>query len=58
VKLSHDVAGWRLSASIDNLFDKHYYSYGIVGSFACATAVCAYPQAGRTWFLSAEHALR
>jgi iron complex outermembrane receptor protein len=58
VKLSHSVAGWRLSASIDNIFDKHYYSYGIVGSFGCATPVCAYPQAGRTWFLSAEHALR
>ena len=58
LKLSHSVAGWRLSASVDNLFDKRYYSYGIVGSFGCATAVCAYPQAGRTWFLSAEHALR
>jgi iron complex outermembrane receptor protein len=58
LKLSHNVAGWRLSAALDNLFDKRYYSYGIVGSFGCATAVCAYPQAGRTWFLSAEHALR
>ena len=25
LKLSHSVAGWRLSASIDNLFDKFYY---------------------------------
>jgi iron complex outermembrane recepter protein len=58
LKLTHSVAGWRLAASVDNVFDKHYYSYGIVGSFACATAVCAYPQAGRTWFVSAEHALR
>ncbi len=58
LKLSHSVAGWRLSAALDNIFDKRYYSYGIVGSFGCATAVCAYPQAGRTWFVSAEHALR
>ena len=58
LKLSHSVGGWRLSAALDNIFDKRYYSYGIVGSFGCATAVCAYPQAGRTWFLSAEHALR
>ena len=58
LKLSHSVGGWRLSAALDNIFDKRYYSYGIVGSFGCATAVCAYPQAGRTWFLSAERALR
>lgn len=58
LKLSHNVGGWRLSAALDNIFDKRYYSYGIVGSFGCATAVCVYPQAGRTWFLSAEHALR
>jgi len=57
LKLSHRVAGWRLSAALDNIFDKRYYSYGIVDSFGCATPVCAYPQAGRTWFLSAEHAL-
>jgi len=58
LKLSRSVGGWRLSAALDNIFDKRYYSYGIVGSFGCATDVCAYPQAGRTWFLSAEHALR
>jgi iron complex outermembrane receptor protein len=57
LKLSHRVAGWRLSAALDNIFDKRYYSYGIVDSFGCATPVCAYPQAGRTWLLSAEHAL-
>ena len=57
LKLSHSVAGWRLSAALDNIFDKRYYSYGIVDSFGCATPVCAYPQAGRTLFLSAEHAL-
>ena len=57
LKLSHRVAGWRLSAALDNIFDKRYYSYGIVDSFGCATPVCAYPQAGRTLFLSAEHAL-
>lgn len=58
LKLIRSVAGWRISAALDNVFDKHYYSYGIVDSFGCATAICAYPQAGRTWFLSAEHALQ
>ena len=58
LKLARDVAGWKLSASLNNVFDKQYYSYAIVNSFGCATAVCAYPQAGRSFFLSAEHALR
>ena len=58
LKLSREFAAWKLSASVNNLLDKQYYSYAIVNSFGCATAVCAYPQAGRTWFLSAEHALR
>ena len=58
LKLTREIAGWNLSASINNLFDKQYYSYAIVNTFGCATPVCAYPQAGRSWFLSAEHALR
>ena len=58
LKLTREIAGWNLSASINNLFDKQYYSYAIVNTFGCATAICAYPQAGRSWFLSAEHALR
>ena len=58
LKLAHAVAGWNLSASINNLFDKKYYSYGIVNAFGCATPVCAYPQAGRTLFASAEHAFK
>jgi len=57
LKLTRSAGSWRLSASLDNVFDKRYYSYGIVNSFGCATAICAYPQAGRTWFLSAERAL-
>jgi len=58
LKLSLAEAGWNLSASVNNLFDKKYYSYGIVNAFGCATPVCAYPQAGRTLFVGAEHALK
>ena len=58
LKLSHEARGWILSASINNLLDKKYYSYAIVNSFNCATPVCAYPQAGRTFFASAEYAFR
>jgi len=58
LKLSRVVGAWNLSGSINNLFDKKYYSYAIVNSFGCATAVCAYPQVGRTLFASAEYAFK
>ena len=58
VKLVHETGGWILSAIAANLFDKRYYSYGIVDSFACATRVCVYPQTGRTLFASAEYRFR
>lgn len=58
LKLSRAVGDWNLSGSINNLFDKKYNSYAIVNSFGCATAVCAYPQAGRTLFASAEYAFK
>jgi iron complex outermembrane recepter protein len=58
LKLAHDAGAWTLSATINNLLDKKYYSYGIVNSFSCATPVCAYPQAGRTFFLAAQYAPR
>ena len=58
VKLVHETGGWMLSAIAANLFDKRYYSYAIVDSFACATRVCAYPQAGRTLFVSAQYRFR
>ncbi len=58
VKLSRAVGSWNLSGSINNVFDKKYYSYGIVSAFGCATPVCAYPQAGRALFASAEYAFK
>ena len=58
LKLTRAVSGWNLSASVTNLFDKAYYSYAIVNSFGCATAICAYPQAGRALFVGAERPLR
>lgn len=58
LKLMHEIGGWTLAAVAGNLFDKRYYSYGIVDSFACATPVCVYPQPGRTLFASAEYRFR
>jgi iron complex outermembrane receptor protein len=57
LKVARELSGWRLSAALTNLADKKYYSYGIVSTFACATPVCAYPQAGRALFASAERRL-
>jgi len=54
LKLVQRVSDWRLTAGVNNLFNKAYYSYGIVNSFACATAICAYPEARRSIFVSAE----
>lgn len=58
LKLSHGSGPWTLGGSINNLFDKKYYNYAIVNSFGCATPICAYPQAGRTFFASAEYAFK
>lgn len=52
LKLSHEIGFWRLSAGVNNLFDKAYYSYGIVnGTF---TSFNAYPEDRRNAYVSAE----
>jgi iron complex outermembrane receptor protein len=59
VKLTKDWADWKYSAAINNLFDKKYFNYGLVDIFGqCGTPTCVYPQAGRVFFVSAEHAFR
>jgi len=57
LKLTYDVGNLSLAASVANLFDEAYYSYGIVNTFNCTT-FCAYPQPGRTFFVSAEYKFR
>jgi iron complex outermembrane receptor protein len=57
LKLTYDVGNLSLAASVANLFDEAYYSYGIVNTFNCTT-FCAYPQPGRTFFVSAEYRFR
>jgi len=58
LKITHEIDGWRFSVIAGNLFDKRYYSYGIVDSYACGTPVCMYPQPGRTLFAGAEYRFR
>lgn len=53
LRLSHLAEGSvRLSATLNNILDRHYYSYGIRNS--AATSFNAYPQAGRTILLSVD----
>ncbi len=54
--LSHEAGAWLLATGVRNLFDRRYFSYGIV--FTGATTYFAYPQAGRTAFASAEYRFR
>jgi iron complex outermembrane receptor protein len=54
VNASHALGAWRLAAGVRNLFDKKYFSYGIINNFTCTTPACVYPEAGRTVFVSAE----
>jgi iron complex outermembrane receptor protein len=50
-KLTHDVGSWQLAATIKNLLNKKYFSYGIQSG----TSFSAYPEAERTVFVSAEY---
>jgi iron complex outermembrane receptor protein len=59
IKLTQEWGDWQYSAAINNLFDKKYFNYGLVDIFVqCGTPTCVYPQAGRAFFVSAEHAFR
>jgi iron complex outermembrane receptor protein len=54
IKLTYQEGPFLFAASVANLFDEQYYSYGIVNTFNCPT-FCAYPQAGRTAFASVQY---
>ena len=53
LKLTHVLRGLGLSLAVNNLLDKHYYSYAIRNG--AGTSFNAYPQAGRTLLASAEY---
>lgn len=53
LKVSHLAEGSvRLSATLNNILDRHYYSYAIRNS--AGDSFNAYPQAGRTFLLSVD----
>jgi len=54
LNLAYILGAWRFTGGVRNLFDKKYFSYGIINNFTCTTPSCIYPEAGRTVFASAE----
>ena len=56
--LAYQVSNWRFTAGVNNLTDKKYFSYGIIGAFNCATPTCVYPEVGRTYFASVQYGFK
>jgi len=54
LKVSHRISDLTLAVSIDNLFDRRYYSYAIVDSPTAPTTFSAYPERRRSLMVSAE----
>lgn len=54
LKLSRKLRSWTFSAAANNMFDKHYFSYGVASTFTPG-AYNAYPMAGRTLTVGAEY---
>lgn len=56
IKMSHLMGALRLSAGINNLFDKAYYSYGVTNvSGAVPVRYNVYPESRRNGYVSAEY---
>lgn len=55
LRLAYTYKGWTLAGNLLNALNERYYSYGTIDF--CAS-FCAYPQAGRTFFASAEYRFR
>lgn len=56
IKMLHFIGAWRLSAGINNLFDKAYYSYGVTNvSGGIPVRYNVYPEARRNGYVGAEY---
>ncbi len=52
LKLGYDQANWRFAAGVQNLFNKHYFSYGV---FTGSPTYAALPAPERMFFVTARH---
>lgn len=57
-KYSHQIGNATLSLSVNNLFDKRYYSYALVNSSTNPTNYNVYPDRSRTVLATFEYAFR
>ena len=55
LKLTHEMRGWLFSASVRNLFNEKYFSYGIFTGFPTFSA---YPAPERSFFASAQYTFK
>lgn len=55
LKLTHETRGWLFSASIKNLFNEKYFSYGVFTGFPTYSA---YPAPERSFFASVQYTLK
>ena len=57
LKLTHAAGPWRVSATVSNLLDNHYYTYAVASAFVPGR-YNAYPLPGRTAWVALEYALK
>lgn len=55
LKLAYDQADWRFTAAIQNLFNKHYFSYGVFTGFPSYAAL---PAPERMLYVTARYTFR
>jgi outer membrane receptor protein involved in Fe transport len=55
LKLSYDQSDWRFAAGVQNLFNEHYFSYGVFTGFPTYAAL---PAPERMVFVTARHTFR
>ena len=53
IRVTHETSGWRLAFSVNNLFDKRYYSYAVRNG--AGTSFSAYPERPRWASAVAEY---
>ena len=57
LKLVHERGAWRLSAAVNNLFDRKYYNYAVRSQFV-VDRYNAYPLPTRNAALTLEYSYR
>lgn len=54
MKLAHHMDAWLLAATVNNLFDRHYFTYGVASNYTPGK-YNAYPMQGRSISINADY---